>query len=190
MSEAMIETALSAGRLRCPSCERPLVCWGFARERQIRLLAGTVTIRPRRARCDACEQTHVIVPAVSVPRRRDGAEVIGQALLAHAHGDGHRRIAARLDRPPGTVRGWIRAFTRRADELADTAQRWIAALTPERAQLLPARGHSRCWRAVNALGLAAKTANLELDRRTDPWELLVALTGGLLHGPLRQPTGL
>lgn len=128
MSQAVIETELSAGRLCCPRCGGPLVCWGFARERQLQLLSATVTIRPRRACCHACEQTQVILPAVSVPRRRDGAEVIGEALLAHARGDGHRTIATRLQRPPGTVRGWIRAFTRRAEDLGSTARRWTAAL--------------------------------------------------------------
>ncbi|MGO9753425.1 MAG: hypothetical protein ACLP22_18335 [Solirubrobacteraceae bacterium] len=40
---------------------------------------------------------------------REGAEVIGAALLAKTQGAGHRTIAARLDRPAGTVRGWPRA---------------------------------------------------------------------------------
>jgi hypothetical protein len=31
-----------------------------------------------------CETTHVLLPAWSVPRRRDGAEVIGAALLHKA----------------------------------------------------------------------------------------------------------
>ena len=32
--------------------------------------------------------------------------------------EGHRTIAARLDRPPGTVRGWLRAFARRNRDVA------------------------------------------------------------------------
>ena len=39
------------------------------------------SLRPRRAYCRVCETTHVLLPAWSVPRRRDGAEVIGAALL-------------------------------------------------------------------------------------------------------------
>jgi hypothetical protein len=35
--------------------------------------------------------------------------VIGTALLASARGVGHLQIAADLDRPPGTVRRWVRA---------------------------------------------------------------------------------
>lgn len=56
-----------------------------------------------RLRCPACEQTHVLLPAWAVTRRRDGTEVIGHALLANANGHGHRRIAAELGRPAGTV---------------------------------------------------------------------------------------
>ncbi len=52
-----------------------------------------------------------------LPRRRDGVEVIGEALLAKAQGAGHRTIAARLERPPVTVRGWLRAFAGRAETM-------------------------------------------------------------------------
>ena len=85
------------------------------------MLDGVRSVRPRRACCSACQTTHVIVPAWSVPQRRDGAEVIGHALLAKAHGDGHRKIAARLQRPPSTVRGWLRAFARRAEAVQSSA---------------------------------------------------------------------
>jgi len=39
----------------------------------------------------------VLLPACCVPRRRDGADVIGAALLAKAQGAGQRTIAARLE---------------------------------------------------------------------------------------------
>jgi hypothetical protein len=126
----MVEADLAAGRLRCPVCDGPLARWGFARQRQVRMREGTRSIRPRRACCQPCGTTHVLLPAWAVPRRRDGAEVIGQALLAHARGLGHRRIAARLGRPPGTVRGWLRTFARRAEQVSATATRWTLALDP------------------------------------------------------------
>jgi len=54
--------------------------------------------------------------------------VIGAALLARARGSGTERSPpgwiARLDRPPGTVRGWLRAFARRADPLARCGVCW------------------------------------------------------------------
>ncbi|WP_326809693.1 hypothetical protein OIE62_40760 [Streptomyces scopuliridis] len=50
-------------------------------------------------------------------RRVDFAEVIGAALVAKAAGAGARTIAARLGRPVDTVRGWLRAFARRAEQI-------------------------------------------------------------------------
>ena len=124
----MVEADLAAGRLCCPACEGPLRRWGFARERQVRIREGIRSIRPRRACCQPCGTTHVLLPAWAVPRRRDGAEVIGQALLDNARGLGHRRIAARLGWPPGTVRGWLRTFASRAELISASARRWTHAI--------------------------------------------------------------
>jgi transposase-like protein len=189
LTTEMIETELHASRLCCPDCDGPLAPWGWARPRTIRQLNGSSTIRPRRAHCHACAHTHVILPACSVPRRRDSAEVIGVALLAHANGDGHRTIAARLDRPPGTVRGWLRTFRRRAGPLTASAQRWMHAIAGPRPVSLPHR-QSPAWTAVNAIGQATRVAKLQLGIAASPWEVAVVLTGGLLHGTTRQPTGL
>jgi hypothetical protein len=93
-TRAEIEADLAAGRLWCPGCDGPLRAWGHARERQIRTRHGTRSLRPRRACCGACDATHVLLPASLVPRRRDSAEVIGAALLANAHGDGHRTTSS------------------------------------------------------------------------------------------------
>ncbi len=136
---SVVEADLAGGRLCCPVCEEPLSAWGFARERTVRLLDGTRSIRPRRACCRGCEQTHVLLPAWAVARRRDGAEVIGRALLANANGQGHRTIAAQLRRPPGTVRGWLRAFARRAEPVASSARRWTHALDADSRSRDPAR---------------------------------------------------
>jgi hypothetical protein len=72
----VVEADLAAGRLRCPACDGPLARWGFARERQVRTLDGVRSITPRRACCQRCETTHVLLPAWAVPRRRGTAEVI------------------------------------------------------------------------------------------------------------------
>ena len=61
------------------------------------LLGGRrVAVRPRRARCTACEVTHVIVPAWCAPRRAHGLQVIGTAAAAALAGHGHRAIGAEL----------------------------------------------------------------------------------------------
>jgi hypothetical protein len=52
---------------------------------------------------------HVLGRSWSLPRRRDGAEVIGEALGLAAVGEGQRQIARRLGRLPGTVCGWMLA---------------------------------------------------------------------------------
>jgi len=181
----VVETDLAAGRLRCPGCDGPLARWGFARERQVRTLQGRRSIRPRRACCGRCETTHVLLPAWAVPRRRDDAEVIGSALLDHARGLGHRRIAARLGRPPGTVRGWLRTFANRADRISASARRWTGVIDARELDRT-ARHRSSTADAVDALGLLARACRLQLRMTASPWELAVLFTG-LLHGRPRDP---
>jgi len=181
-----VEADLAAGRLCCPGCEAPLVRWGFARERQVRMLDGTRSIRPRRARCGPCDTTHVLLPAWAVPRRRDGAVVIGEALVYKGLGLGRRRIAAGLGRPPATVRGWLRAFARRAELVAASARRWTRAIdASELDHCRPAA--SPLAEAVDAIGIVARSCRLHLRTSAPPWELAVAL--GLLYGRPRDPPG-
>ena len=129
----------------------------------------------------------MILPAWLVARRRDDAEVIGHALLAKTQGHGHRTIAARLDRPPATVRGWLRAAARQAEALRACATRWTHAIDPTARPLPPAA--SPLAGALDALGEAARASRLQLGMRASPWELAVALTGGLLQGRPRDPPG-
>ena len=105
VSAQQLEAALAAGGFACPDCCGRLSPWGFARSREVRVRDGVRSVRPRRACCQGCGRTQVLCPSWSVPHRRDGAEVIGEALRLAARGEGHRRIARRLDRPPGKVRG-------------------------------------------------------------------------------------
>ena len=132
----MLEAELAAGRVYCPGCGGSLSPWGYARERVVRMLDGSRVLQPRRGRCGPCETTHVLLPAWSVPRRRDGAEVIGRALVLKAQGVGHRRIAERLGRAPGTVRGWLRVAARRAEELRFCGVCWAVALSEDLGRLL------------------------------------------------------
>jgi hypothetical protein len=178
-----LETLLAGGSLACPDCSGRLSPWGFARPRGVRMLHGTRSLRPRRACCDACRATHVLCPSWSVPRRRDGAEVIGEGLRLAAAGVGHRRIAARLGRAPGTVRGWLRAGRSRAENLRACATRQLASLDPEPAAVTAA--DSSLGDAVEAIMLAVRALVLRLGLHgVSPWELAVYLTGGLLHGRL------
>jgi hypothetical protein len=187
MESGVLEAELAAGRIACEACGGRLSRWGFAREREVRMLDGVRSLRPRRARCGPCETTHVLLPAWSVPRRRDGAEVIGQALVLKAQGAGHRTIARRLDRAPGTVRGWLRAGARRADALRLCGVKWTVALSEELGR--PWLADSPLQYALDALGGAAIGWRLRFGVSATPWELIVAFTGGLLSGRPCDPPG-
>ena len=131
---AEVEQRLSVGELVCP-CGGDLTRWGYARARTVR---GAGVLRPRRVRCLSCRVTHVLLSIACLLRRADGVEVIGAALRAKAAGVGHRPIAAGLDRPVSTVRGWLRAFARNAE----TARSILVGLLVE---LDPLHGRSTRW---------------------------------------------
>ena len=147
-----VEADLAAGRLRCPSCAGALRPWGWSTPRSVRTLSGERHLRPRRAHCPSCEVSPVLLPAWCLPRRRDAAEVVLSALAAKAGGDGHRKIAARIGRPPGTVRGWLRRAVDMAEAIRATATSWAHALDPCLGPIEPSG--SVLGDAVNALGTA------------------------------------
>jgi len=118
-----------------------------------------------------------LLPEVLLVRRRDEVEVIGGALVAHAAGDGHRRIAEQLAVPAATVRGWLRRFRSRAAVIAAFFTRWALVLAPGSDP--PAPAGSALSDAVEAVGVATRAA----VRRFGPgavWALAGRLTGGWL----------
>ncbi|MEV7740123.1 DUF6431 domain-containing protein [Streptomyces sp. NPDC088921] len=113
-----MERQLQTGRLTCPACSAVLTPWGHGRPREVRGdLGARFFVRPRRSRCSGCQVTHVLLPEVIWPRRADAAEVIGAGLEIAALGMGHRQVAVHLGLAEGTVRGWIRRFTSRAEDV-------------------------------------------------------------------------
>lgn len=172
-----VERLLLAGELACPSCAGVLRPWGHARWRSSRRGDESVRHRPRRASCSVCGSTHVLLPATWLSRRADSAAVIGSALLAKATGAGHRPIAATLGRPASTVRGWLRRFRVRAEEVRVLFTALLPALDPESGPLLP-RGLAFAD-ALEALGRAAAAAVRRLGV-SSPWEFVSRATGGLL----------
>jgi hypothetical protein len=173
-----VENELAAGELSCPNCGGPLGPWGWARTRELRARQSR-SLRPRRSRCRACSSTHVLVPTCGLLRRRDAIEVIGAALLAKHAGQGHRTIAATLGVPTSTVRGWLRRFTARAEELRVMATVWALRVDPMHPRIDP-RG-SPFSDALEALGLAA-AAHLRLVQKQarSRWHVVAALTGALM----------
>jgi hypothetical protein len=106
---------------------------GWARERRVRGLGGVVSrVRPRRAICQDCRRTHVLLPVMCLSRRADETGVIGMALELKAAGSGHRNIAGVLDRPPAsTVRGWLRAFAGAAERVRQAFTALAAGLVSD-----------------------------------------------------------
>lgn len=113
-------------------------------------------------------------------RRADAAAVIGAALEAKAGGVGHRPIAAALGRPVSTVRGWLRRFAARAEQVRGHFTRLLHALDPS-APGLVARS-STFADAVEVLGAAAAAAVIRLSP-AEPWEFASRASGGRLLSP-------
>jgi Domain of unknown function (DUF6431) len=185
-----MEQELRAGRLACPACGGRLGPWGRARGRWLRVRGGEVPelewLVPRRSRCRGCGKTHVVLPDVCLGRRRDAVAVIGVALVARAAGSTHRAIAAELELPPTTVRGWLRRAEERAEAIRAHFTGWGAAVDRSAvAGLRPAGGGLAD--AVEAIGVAARAVVLELGQPRSPWALASVLTAGWLLGNTSVP---
>jgi hypothetical protein len=181
----VVERQLGRGELACPSCGGVLARWGNGAARRVRLPGERdrhVVLVPRRSRCRGCGATHVLLPAWCLARRADAGEVIGLALEAKAAGAGHRVIAERLGRPASTVRGWLRAFTRRAEQVRSVFTALAAALVTD--PPLPAPAGSPVADAVAAVAAAAAAAAAVPGVGTVArWQLAAAVTCGLLLAP-------
>lgn len=171
---AAARIALARRKLGCPGCGQPMRLWGHARERAVRDVGGTLTIRPDRARCTGCSGTHVVLDAgfcraARAPRtwpvrswspRRSGA-VTGALpptwrflpVLCAAGSGGARRSADQL-RITGirTVlasgHDELLAWTRK-DELGSALEHLTAAalVTGRR----PGLEHTSWWALINVL---------------------------------------
>ena len=144
---------------------------------------GVRSITPRRACCQPCATTHVLLPAWR-SRAARRAEVIGQALLAHARGLGHRRIAARLGGRPHGSR-LAAPFARRAERQRHRQPLDAAIDAHTLAHVHPSG--SPTIDAVDALGRMRAPSACAADVRIAV-ELAVTLTG-LLYGRPRDPPG-
>lgn len=128
----------------------------------------------------------MLVPTSSLLRRRDAIEVIGAALVAKQAGQGHRVIATALSVPVSTVRGWLRRFARRAEELRVLATVLAHRFDAMQAAIEP-RG-SPFADALEAIGLAAAAINRMLGPARSSWHVVAALTGALMLATQPLPT--
>lgn len=170
-----VEADLLAGNIHCPACGGTLGPWWFARPRKLRDVAGSVVLRPRRARCPKCRVTHVLLSNVALLRRVDTAAVIGRGLSAAARGLGHRKVAADLDRPESTVRGWMRRARTAAGRIESHFVAWAHATDPNLGPISPV-GFALA-NAVEAIGVAARAASLRLGPRP-AWAWASVMSGG------------
>lgn len=180
LDPAAARQALAGGLLRCPDCAAPVRPWGRARTRTVRDRDGQRrTARPDRARCTGCRGTHVVLDARLLAHCGYSAALVGQALLAAAAGAGHRRIAAGLDLPEGTVRGWLRRVRATAGPLHQQAVQTIVLLDPD---VLPDTTHADPLALVlDTLGAAALAFGRRFSRHdVDPWARINLLTRGRL----------
>jgi hypothetical protein len=184
VEQALVEGDLLGGLLGCPSCPGMLGPWGHARERVLRCRAGDRLLRPRRARCRGCAATHVLLPEIALERRQDEVLVIGAAIEAKVCGEGFRRIAARLGAYPETVRGWLRRFARRAEQIRAHFTRCAVWLDPELGPVLPAG--SGIADAVEAIAIAGRAWVLRFGS-AEPWLIASRLSGGRLLGNTSRP---
>ncbi|MEV7227301.1 helix-turn-helix domain-containing protein [Polymorphospora sp. NPDC051019] len=100
--------------------------------------------------------------------------MIGTALVAKAHGHGWRRIAADLDRPPATVRRWLRAARgRHLAWLRHQAEQCAALLDREVLADLPAQ-LTELGDALAALGAAVAAWRRRNARHAEAWTLIGA----------------
>jgi hypothetical protein len=183
--QAEVERQLRDGELCCPECGGVLAPWGHGRERPVRQIGGLVErLRPRRACCAGCGHTHVLLPTAHLLRRADAVATIGAAVAGKADGLGHRRIAAALDRPASTVRGWLRAFAAHAERIRVAFTALLHELDPMCEPLPPAgTGFAD---AVAAIGVVAAAARRRLGGAVltwSPWQVAAGVSGGLLLAP-------
>jgi hypothetical protein len=125
----------------------------------------------------------VLLPVWCLVRRADAAAVIGAALVAAAGGSGFRVIARMLGRPPGTVRGWLRRFTSRAEVVRGFFTVLLARTSPD--PVMPAGPADGLAAAVAAVAGAAVAvaARWPLVGQVPVWAAASAASGGLLLAP-------
>jgi hypothetical protein len=123
----------------------------------------------------------VLLPVLLLLRRADTATVIGAALVAKAAGDGHRRIAQQLGRPPGTVRGWLRRFGARVEAVRVVFTLRTRALAPD--PVLPGPAGSDWADAVAAVTAAAAALGARFSVQVPVWQVASVVSAGRLLAP-------
>jgi hypothetical protein len=144
---------------------------------------STLGVTPRRSRCSLCLVTHVLLPVVALLRRADLADVIGAALAAKARGSGARAIAVLLGRSMGTVRGWLRRFSSRAEATRRFFTALLVGVAPD--PVVPTLMRTGFADAVAAVVGAAVAVVVRWPQlgQAPVWQVAAAATNGRLLSP-------
>jgi hypothetical protein len=135
--------------------------------------------------------THVLLPVAVLLRRAYAAERIWMSLSVRAQGIGHRRIAAWLEVPAATVRGWLR----RAGQRLESIRAWFLGVAVRAGIDVVIPDGSGCrWRdALAALGCAAAAIRQRFEETglvgaVTAAQVMVAVSGGRLLAPGWPPS--
>jgi len=124
----------------------------------------------------------VLLPVGVLLRRADTVAVVGKALAGKASGLGARPIAAAADRPLGTVRGWLRRFAGRAEQV----RAWFIGLLVAVAAdpVVPNAAGTVFADAVAAIeAVAGAVVDRFALREVTPWQVAGAVSAGRLLAP-------
>jgi hypothetical protein len=124
----------------------------------------------------------VLLPVGVLLRRADAVGVVGVALAAKARGLGARPVAALVGRPLGTVRGWLRRFGGRVEEVRAWFIRLLCAVAVD--PLVPEPAGSGWADAVAAIEAAAvAVAGRFAVLGVTVWQVAGAVSAGRLLAP-------
>lgn len=124
----------------------------------------------------------MLLPVGLLLRRADVVVVIGAALVAKAGGVGYRRIAAAVGRPVETVRGWLRRFAGRLEQVREVFTVLVRAVAADPVMPGPAGG---LWAdALTAVSAAVAAVVTRFGVfRVPPWWWVSAISRGRLLAP-------
>jgi hypothetical protein len=124
----------------------------------------------------------VLLPIGVLVRRADAVAVVGAALAAKAAGMGARPIAAVVDRPLGTVRGWLARFGGRVEAVRGWFVRLLCAVAVDP---VPPESAGSGW--ADALAAITAAAAAVMDRfavaTVTVWQIACAASRGRLLAP-------
>lgn len=167
-------------RLDCPRCAGATTRWsGYQRFVRAEGLARAIFVP--RVRCGRCGQTNAVLPAFLLVGRLDAVESIGEVIERVVTGAaGVRPVAARVEVPHTTARGWVRRFAGRARRLAVA----FAALAVELgAEVVAAAVSDAARHALAAVAAAFEVAcSLPGWAALGRWRFASAVSGGTVIG--------